>query len=49
MRDTEREAEAHTREEQVLHREPNRGLDPKTPGSCPEHEDTQPLRHPGIS
>ena len=31
------------------HREPDVGLDPRTPGSCPELKaDAQPLSHPGI-
>ena len=34
---------------QTLHREPNVGLDPRTPGSRPELKaDAQPLSHPGI-
>ena len=32
MRDTERERE---REKQAPHKEPDVGLDPRTPGSCP--------------
>ena len=32
-----------------LHREPNVGLDPRTPGSRPEPKaDAQPLSHPGV-
>ena len=32
MRDTEREAETQEREKQAPRREPNKGLDPRTPG-----------------
>ena len=36
-------------EKQVLCREPGRGLDPRTLGSCPEPEaGAQLLSHPGI-
>ena len=36
-------------EKQAPCREPNVGLDPGSPGSCPELKaDTQPLSHPGI-
>ena len=50
MRDTERERQIHRqREKQAPCREPNMGLVPGTPGSCPELKaDTQPLSHPGI-
>ena len=45
MRDTEREAETQAEEEA----ESSQGLDPRTPGSCPELKaDTQLLRHPGV-
>ena len=37
------------REKQAPRRKPDAGLDPRTPGSCPESKaDTQPLSHPGI-
>ena len=46
MRDTQREAEA---EGEAGSREPDAGLDPRTPGSRPEPKaDAQPLSHPGI-
>ena len=50
MRDTKRERQRHRqREKQAPCREPDAGLDPGTPGSCPEPKaDTQPLSHPGI-
>ena len=52
MRDTkrERERQRHTqREKQAPCREPNVGLDPETPRSCPEPKaGTKPLRHPRI-
>ena len=50
MRDTEGEAETHRQsEKQAPCREPNVGLNPGSPGSCPEPKaDTQPLSHPGI-
>ena len=36
-------------EKQAPFREPNVGLDPRTPGSCPEPEaDPQPLSHPEV-
>ena len=36
MRDTEREGERHRqREKQALCREPDMGLDPGSPGTCP--------------
>ena len=48
MRDIERERHRQ-REKQALHREPDAGLDPRTPGSGPEPKaDAQPLSHPGI-
>ena len=45
MRDTEREGQRHRqREKQAPCREPNTGLDPGTPGSCPGPKaDAQPL------
>ena len=50
MRDTEREAE--TQEEGKagsMHREPDVGFDPGSPGSCPGPKaGAKPLRHPGI-
>ena len=52
MRDTEteRERQRHRqREKQALCKEPNVGLDPRIPGSCPERKaDTQPLSHLGV-
>ena len=49
MRDTEREARHTPREKKAPCREPDAGLDPGTPGSCPELKaDTQLLSHPGI-
>ena len=48
MRDTEGERHRQ-REKQAPCREPDAGLDPGTPGSCPEPKaDAQPLRHPGV-
>ena len=49
MKDTERERQRHRqREKQVPHREPDVGLDPRTPGSRPEVKaDTEPLSHLG--
>ena len=46
----ERERQRHReREKQAHHREPDAGLDPRTPGSPPEPKaDTQPLSDPGI-
>ena len=50
MRDTERERQRHRqREKQAPCREPDVGLDPGTPGSCPELKaDAKPLSHPGV-
>ena len=52
MRDTERERERQRhrqREKQDPCREPDVGLDPRSPGSHPELKaDAQPLSHPGI-
>ena len=49
MRDTESERQRHRqKEKQALCREPDVGLDPRTPGSWPELKaDAQPLSHPG--
>ncbi len=49
MRDTQRERQRHRqREKQAPCREPDVGLDPRTPGSLPEPKaDAQPLSHPG--
>ena len=49
MRDTERERQSHRqRERQASLREPDVGLNPRTPGSQPEPKvDTQPLSQPG--
>ena len=50
MRDTEREAETRAEGEAGPRGEPDVGLDPRTPGSCPEPKaDAQPLSHPGVS
>ena len=47
MRNTEREAETQA-EGEAGSREPDAGLDPRTPGSHPEPKaDTQPLSHSG--
>ena len=47
MRNTERQR--HRQEKQAPRREPHVGLDPGTPGSCPELKaDAQPLSHPGV-
>ena len=50
MRDTERKQRQRQREEkQAPHREPDAGLDPRTPGSCPGPKaDAQLLSHPGV-
>ena len=49
MRDTHCERQRHRqREKQAPCREPDAGLDPRTPGSGPELKaDAQPLSHPG--
>lgn len=49
MRDVERQRQRHKqREKQAPHRQPDTGLDPRTPGSHPEPKaDVQPLSHPG--
>ena len=49
MKDTQRERQrCRQREKQAPGREPNVGLDPRTPGSQPEPKaDVQPLSHPG--
>ena len=49
MTDPEREAETQAEREAGSLREHNAGLDPRTPGSCPELEaGAQPRSHPGI-
>ena len=50
MRDTEREKQRHRqREKQDPCREPDAGLDPKTPGSLPEPKaDARPPSYPGV-
>ena len=50
MRDREREAQRHRqREKQAPCREPDVGLDPRTPGLHPEPKaDAQQLSHPGV-
>ena len=49
-RERERERQRHRqKEKQAPCREPDLGLDPETPGSCPGPKaDAQPLSHPGI-
>ena len=48
MRDTQREEESQAEGEAGSLREPDAGLDPRTPGSCPELKvDAQSLSHPG--
>ena len=49
MRDTERQRQRHRqREKKGSHREPDAGLDPKTPRLSHEPKaDAQPLSHPG--
>ena len=49
MKDRERERQRHRqKEKQAPSREPDVGLDPRTPGSQPEPKaDAQPLSHPG--
>ena len=49
MKDTERRQRQRQREKQAPCREPDVGLDPRTPGSLPEPKaDAQPLSHPGV-
>ena len=50
MRDTQRERQRHRqREKQAPCREPDMGLNPRTPGSHPEPKaDVQPLSHPRV-
>ena len=50
MRDTHREAETQAEGEAgSMHREPDMGLDPGSPGSRPGPKaGAKPLRHPGI-
>ena len=46
--ETQREAETEAEEKQAPHREPDVGLDLRTPGSRPELKaDAPPLSHPG--
>ena len=49
-RETQRERQIHRqREKQAPCREPDMGLNPGTPGPCPELKaDAQPLSHPGV-
>ena len=48
MRDTEAERE-RLRKKQAPCREPDMGLDPRTPGSCPGPKaGTKQLSHPGV-
>ena len=50
MRDTQREAETRQREKQAPCREPDVGLNPGMPGSCPGPKaGAKLLSHPGIS
>ena len=50
LRDTEREAETQAEGEAgSMHREPDAGFNPGSPGSCPGPKaGAKPLRHPGI-
>ena len=50
MRDPQRERQRHRqKEKQAPSREPDVGLDPRTPGSQPEPKaDAQPQSHPGV-
>ena len=49
MRDTEKRQKHRQREKQAPRREPDVGLDPRTPGSCPALKaDVRPLNHPGV-
>ena len=50
MKDTKRKRQRHRqKEKQAFYREPNVGLYPGTPGSCPEPKaDAQPLSHTGV-
>ena len=50
MRDPEIERQRHRqREKQAPCRDPDVGLDPRTPGSCPELKaDAQPLSYSGV-
>ena len=50
VREREREAETQAEGEAgSMHREPDVGFDPKSPGSCPGPKTgAKPLRHPGI-
>ena len=49
MIEREREAETQAEGEAAPCGEPDEGLDPRTPGSCPELTvDAQPLSHPGV-
>ena len=50
MRDTQRERQRHRqKQKQAPCREPDVGLNPGTPGSCPELKaDAQPLSNPGV-
>ena len=48
MRERERQTQAEG-EAGSMHREPDVGFDPGSPGSCPEPKTgAKPLRHPGI-
>ena len=48
MRDIKRQRQKQ-REKQVPFGEPNVGLDPRTPGSCPELQaEAQPVSHPDV-
>ena len=48
-REREREAETQVEGEAGSMQEPDVGLDPRTPGSCPELKaDAQLLSHPGV-
>ena len=48
-REKERERQRHRRKKQASCQEPDEGLDPGTPGSCPGPKaGAEPLSHPGI-
>ena len=49
MRDTEKERQRHRqREKQALCREPDVGLDPRSPGSCPGPKAALTAEPPGL-
>ena len=49
MRDTQRDAETQADREVGSMQEPDAGLNPGTPGPCPEPKaGVEPLSHPGV-